>query len=358
VQWQANVNPFAGGVAPQVGAFGVNQNFKMPYAEVFSLGIEQQLSRTTLFTLGYVGSEGRRLSVLYDINQPVANGTSTPSVRPYTQKSFPNQNPTFSGQPLLGINQLNFGASSNYNSLQATVKQAAWHGVQATFNYTFAKSMDDASSSTTPMNSYNLHQDYGPSTFDARHTISGFAYYTVPQLWHAMPKLTKGFQLNALFSYSTGLPFIVGISTDVSKTNQLKDRPNVTPGVIPYTGLQLATSTANGRQYRYFTNATGAFTAPAVGTYGNEQRDTYYGPNFRTVDFSLFKHTPITEKINTELRAEVFNIFNFNNFANPSTSSITSSTFGLITNTRNGAAAPGIGYGEPFNVQFALKVSF
>jgi hypothetical protein len=358
VQWQANVNPFAGGVAPQVGAFGVNQNFKMPYAEVFSLGIEQQLSRTTLFTLGYVGSEGRRLSVLYDINQPVANGTSTPSVRPYTQKSFPNQNPTFSGQPLLGINQLNFGASSNYNSLQATVKQAAWRGVQATFNYTFAKSMDDASSSTTPMNSYNLHQDYGPSTFDARHTISGFAYYTVPQLWHAMPKLTKGFQLNALFSYSTGLPFIVGISTDVSKTNQLKDRPNVTPGVNPYTGLQLATSTANGRQYRYFTNATGAFTAPAVGTYGNEQRDTYYGPNFRTVDFSLFKHTPITEKINTELRAEVFNIFNFNNFANPSTSSITSSTFGLITNTRNGAAAPGIGYGEPFNVQFALKVSF
>jgi hypothetical protein len=39
-------------------------------------------------------------------------------------------------------------------------------------------------------------------------------------------------------------------------------------------------------------------------------------------------------------------------------SSITSSTFGLITNTRNGAASPGIGYGEPFNIQFALKVSF
>jgi hypothetical protein len=49
---------------------------------------------------------------------------------------------------------------------------------------------------------------------------------------------------------------------------------------------------------------------------------------------------------------------NFNNFANPSVSSITSSTFGLITQTRNGAGAPGIGYGEPFNVQFALKVTF
>jgi len=361
VNWQVGVNPFTGVNAPQVGAFGVNQNFKMPYAEVFSLGIEQQLSKNTLFTLGYVGSQGRRLSVLYDINQPVANGTSTPS-RPYTQTSFPNENPIFISptkpQPLLGINQLNFAASSNYNSLQATVKQAAWHGVQTTLNYTWGKSMDDGSTSTTPMNSYNLHQDYGPSTFDNRHLLNGSAFYTVPQLFHAMPRLTKGFQVNAIYTYSTGIPISPLISTDVSKTNQIKDRPNVVAGTNPYTGLLLATSTASGRQYRWMTNANGTFTTPAVGTYGNERRDAYYGPNFRTIDFSLFKHTPITEKVMSEFRAEVFNICNFNNFANPSVSSITSSSFGLITQTRNGAGAPGIGYGEPFNVQFALKLSF
>jgi hypothetical protein len=359
IQWQVGVNPFVGANAPQVGAFGVNQNFKMPYAEVFSLGIEQQLSKTTLFTLGYVGSEGRRLSVLYDINQPVANGTSTPSVRPYTQTSFPNGNPTFSGKPLLGINQLNFAGSSNYSSLQATVRQAVWHGVQATMNYTWGKSMDDGSTSTTPMNSYNLHQDYGPSTFDNRHLLNGSAFYTVPQLFHAMPRLTKGFQVNAIYTYSTGIPISPGISTDVSKTNQIKDRPNVVAGTNPYTGLKLFTSTSSGRQYSWMTNAGSAnFTTPAAGTYGNERRDAYYGPNFRTIDFSLFKHTPITERVMSEFRVEIFNIFNLNNFANPSVSNIASSTFGLITNTRNGASAPGIGYGEPFNIQFAAKVSF
>jgi hypothetical protein len=72
----------------------------------------------------------------------------------------------------------------------------------------------------------------------------------------------------------------------------------------------------------------------------------------------MIKHTPITEKVMSEFRAEIFNIFNFNNFANPSVSSITSSTFGLISNTRNGSASPGIGYGEPFNIQLALKISF
>jgi hypothetical protein len=356
VQWQPNVNPFVGASAPQVGAYGVNQNFKMPRASVVSFNVEQQLSKTTLFSVGYVGTFGQHLQVLYDINQPIASGKSTPNPRPYLQTSFPNENPTFAGKPLLAINQLNFAAASNFHSLQATVRQAAWRGVQTTLNYTWSKSMDDVSSNTTPMNSYNLHQDYGRSTFDNRHLLNGFVYYTVPQLGHFMPRLTKGFQLNAIYTYSSGLPISPQYSTNVDGTGELKDRPNINPLVNPYTGLQLATSTATGRQYRWLSN-TGAFVLPATGTYGNERRDAFTGPNFRTVDFSLFKHTPVTEKVMSEFRVEIFNIFNFNNFANPAVNP-SSSTFGLITNTRNGASAPGIGYGEPFNIQFALKFTF
>jgi hypothetical protein len=60
----------------------------------------------------------------------------------------------------------------------------------------------------------------------------------------------------------------------------------------------------------------------------------------------------------SEFRVEIFNIANQANLANPSVSNINSSTFGRITNTRNGAASPGIGYGEPRNIQFALKLQF
>lgn len=361
VTWQVGVNPFTSAAAPQVGAYGVNQNFKMPYAEVYSFNIEQQLSKTTLLTLGYVGSLGRRLQVLYDVNQPVANGTATASVRPYTQTSFTNENAAYVGKPLLGINQLNFEAASDYNALQATIRQATWHGIQTTANYTWSKSLDDASTNATPMNSYNLHQDYGPSTFDSRNVVTGSAFYNVPQLGHFMPRLTKGFQLNALYSLSTGTPISPLVSTDNSKTSQLKDRPNYNPLVKPYTGLQTVLGTA-GRQYRWLSNAavngTQPFTVAPVGTYGNETRDAFYGPKFKTVDVSLMKHTAVTERVMSEFRVEIFNVFNFNNFANPSVSSITSSSFGLITNTRNGASAPGIGYGEPFNIQFALKLSY
>ena len=355
IQFQTNINPFVGANPPQLGAMGVNPNIKMQYLETYSLNVEQQLSNSTLFSIGYVGSEGRRLLALLDLNQPLANGTSTYSPRPYLQTSFFGQT-IVTGQSLAAINQLNNAGSSNYNSLQVTLKQAAWHGIQTTLNYTWAHSMDDSSSATTPMNSYNIHQDYGNSTFDTRNTLNGFVYYNAPQLWHALPRLTKGWQVNGLYTFSGGTPLSPGVTGDPSRTFQTKDRPNVVQNVNPYVGRTLITTTSGARQYVYLNKA--AFTAPAQGTYGNMQRDNYYGPGFGAFDFSLFKRTPITERVGTEFRVECFNLVNQANLANPTVTNIASGTFGYVTQTRNGAGAPGLGYGEPRNVQFALKLTF
>jgi hypothetical protein len=91
---------------------------------------------------------------------------------------------------------------------------------------------------------------------------------------------------------------------------------------------------------------------PALGSFGTSARNTYRGPGFPTVDASLVKNTEIHVGISLQLRAEMFNIFNRINLANP-TATLSSSTFGRSTNTRNNGGAPGIGPGEPFNVQFA-----
>jgi hypothetical protein len=358
VKWQVSTNPFAGASAPQVGAYGVNQNFKMPRSSVVSINVENQLSKTTLFTVGYVGTFGRHLEVLYNINQPVASGTTTTGPRPYdTITSYPNQNPTFAGKPLLAINQLNFGANSNFHSLQTTIKQAAWKGLIATFNYTWSKSLDYASSNTTPMNSYNLKADYGPSTFDNRHVLNGYVYYNLPKFTDKAKRITQGYQVNALLTFTTGTPISPQYTTNVDGTGELKNRPNWN-GQSPYVGgVQLATSGSTGRTYRQLSTFTTVFSTPTTGTYGNLRRDNFSGPSFKTVDLSLFKRTPITERISSELRAEIFNVLNLNNFANP-TVNPTSSSFGIITNTRNASSAPGLGVGEPFNIQFAAKLSF
>jgi hypothetical protein len=55
---------------------------------------------------------------------------------------------------------------------------------------------------------------------------------------------------------------------------------------------------------------------------------------------------------------EMFNIFNRLNLANPS-GSFTSSNFGRSTTTvGDNAGAPGLGSGEPYNMQFAAKIIF
>ena len=368
VTFQTNVNPFQGANPPQVGAWGANQNFREPYLMNFSLGIEHQFSKSTLLTIGYVGSEGRRLTVLYDLNQPTAyNSTTKAYTRPYAALTYPGQT-VFTGLPLLGINQVNTGAVSNYNALQLTVKQGLWHGITSTFNYTWAHSMDDSSSLTTPMNSFNLKQDYGASTYDTRNTVTGFVTYKVPTA-RFVPRLTGGWQTNALYTFSGGTPIspLINSSTDWSGTYQFKDRPNVIPGVNAYTPRNTITNSTNGlRTYQYLTPAAFANPEPYInnayvptyGVYGNEKRDAYYGPGLGDVDFSLFKLTPITEKVNTEFRIECFNIMNQANLANPSVSNIASGTFGVISNTRNGSSAPGLGFGEPRNVQLALKILF
>ena len=96
---------------------------------------------------------------------------------------------------------------------------------------------------------------------------------------------------------------------------------------------------------------------PLSGTYGNLGRDAIFGPGFGAVDFSIFKRTPITERIMTELRIEILNLFNRTNWANP-TASFASASFGELTQTRNGSSAPGLGFGEPRNVQLGLKIIF
>lgn len=78
---------------------------------------------------------------------------------------------------------------------------------------------------------------------------------------------------------------------------------------------------------------------------------------FELDDFSVFKTTAITERVAAQFRVEIFNLFNQLNLANPDGNIDDGAGFGLINATRASAAgAPGIGPGEPRNVQLALKV--
>ena len=95
---------------------------------------------------------------------------------------------------------------------------------------------------------------------------------------------------------------------------------------------------------QYFSPA--AFASSALGQEGNANRRFFHGPGVNNWDFALLKDTAITERINLQFRAELFNIWNHAQFLTPS--GITSSaSFGKVT----AALPPRIG-------QLSLKLNF
>ena len=143
-------------------------------------------------------------------------------------------------------------------------------------------------------------------------------------------------------------------------------RPDLVPGVDPFIhdgGL-------------LFLNPA-AFATPQPGTFGNLERGSLHGPNFRQLDLMVSKHVPLGGNQNIELRVEVFNVFNADNFQNPSATlpnalpsnslteankvqpgqaytSAAGGTFGTITST----VGRTVGLGTSRQVQFALRWNF
>jgi hypothetical protein len=103
-----------------------------------------------------------------------------------------------------------------------------------------------------------------------------------------------------------------------------------------------------------------AFSQPAFGTFGDLGRDSVYGPGYSNLDFSVTKNTKIYERLNLQLRAEFFNIFNHPNFALPAGSINPGvAPAGLISQTPDVAQGnPGLGGGGPRVVQLAAKFTF
>jgi hypothetical protein len=157
-------------------------------------------------------------------------------------------------------------------------------------------------------------------------------------------------------TFYTGKPVNVKTSTNNSGTGEFQDR--AVKVANPYTTAHslVRSSATAGAYMQWF--APSAFALPAKGTYSGMHRNEVRGPGFGTVDASLVKNTPLHEGVSLQIRAEMFNVFNRLNLANPS-GSFTSGSFGRSTTTvGDNAGAPGIGSGEPFNVQFAGKIIF
>ena len=332
--------------------FVTPRNFATPYAGEWNLNIQQQLSRGVALEIGYVGSKGTRLTRLYDPNQ-------------FEPNTGLNPNPNYSQ-----VATLSTIANSTYNALQLQARFSNWHNFSGFTSYVFSKSLDDASdgidfngsTAAFPQDSTNLKAEKGPSTFDAKHRSTTALNYSVP-VWHALPeRLAAGWQWNTIVTIMSGQP--IGIITNDFGGFNGRQRPDIVPGQpLVFHGNPALNDYINPQ----------AFAFPA-GEDGNLGRDAIYGPGFWNVDFSVTKNTKLTERINLQLRAEFFNIFNHPQFALPSgviapgAPTVAQVGFQQAAQACPGCFStatpdvaqgnPGLGGGGPRVIQFAARLQF
>ncbi len=325
-----------------LGAYSVSPNFRTPYFFNYNLQIEKGFGNVGVLQIGYVGSEGRKLNIVSNIN---ANG------------AFPNFG---------NILQLNTIGTSNYNSLQNVFRLRSWRGLTSQFAYTWSHSLDEVSEYRGQIltDPNNRLLDYGNSDFDTRNLFTISLTYDVPKApwatsgWSA--RVFNGWQVSSVMNWHSGQPSDEGrLGLDLIGN--------------PYAGVSHSFDrTIPGIQWWN----PAAFCSPGgtscpTGS-DNLSRNKFTGPGFSDVDLSFIKNIPITERVKIQLRADVFNLFNRINFAsgvgsvgsNCAPNAITgvcssASGFGTVTDTIgdfNGA--PAIGPGEARNIQLVAKIIF
>jgi len=346
----------AGGFA---NIYSISQKFRTPYTYNYNLNIQKGIGKSVVFEVGYVGSQSRHLLQLIDLNQAAlgsdfnnadfdANGNNI--TRPY-----------YSKYPQYGvIDEQQTRANSNYNSLQTSLRVSSWRGVTAQFHYTWAHTLDVSSFGGAPQDSTHPDADYGNSDFDTRHNFTAFFQYDVPGSHYGPRWLSNGWTANSTLSFHSGLPFSLAAIGDWSGTGENTDRPNLVGK--PYDGVS-HTPTSDGVQW-FNPNA---FAFPDPGTYGTFRRNQLFGPGYSDVDLAVVKTTQVAERLRVQFRAELFNIFNRANLGNPTFLGANllipagpGAPFTIPITSTNGEqfGLPGIGPGEPFNAQLALKLIF
>ncbi|MGA9975323.1 MAG: carboxypeptidase regulatory-like domain-containing protein [Candidatus Sulfotelmatobacter sp.] len=339
------VSPLGIAEVPANGIYPDLHDFRTPYIQQYSLGIQDEIANNWMLSLGYVGSAGRKLYRLIDQNQAVLQtpvgpvGAYYPGLSSLAVQGF-------------GVHTMQSSSDSSYNSLQASMTKRFSHGLMLLASYTWSHSLDDYSGDPTGTSDVTVVpgnqapgflDNYASSDFDRRHRFVFSGIYDLPKFYQGSSGFARqavnGWELASIVTLQSGAPFSV-LTND---TAFVQARADSVVGCNP-----AGSGSVESRLHDYFNVACfAAAPATAAGGFGDSARNILRGPNQRNADISIIKYFPVTERTKIEFRSEFFNAFNLVSFQNP-VNVLAAANVGQIVENSTG----------PRVIQFALKVNF
>jgi hypothetical protein len=274
----------------------------------WNFGIQHQLANNVVADVSYVGTKGTHLSDTRNINQPTLAGATA-----YYQGLVSNVNQV---RPYLGyanINQYFNGANSSYNSLQASLRTNAYHGLTLQASYTYSHSIDDVDGDVpgnAHQNAYAPYLEYADSGYDRRQILVLSYVYDIPApSQHGLAKAILGnWQLSGISIFETGTPINISLPGDNAFIGGAPYRPNLVGD--PKQG--------GGTRQEWFNPQAFARPTPGPYAFGNAGRNVVRAAGINNTDASLFRNFPGILKVESsglQFRAEFYNIFNHTNFS-------------------------------------------
>jgi hypothetical protein len=318
--------------------FGVDPNYRLGLVQVYNLGIQRTLPQGIVLNIDYTGANAVNQDMLRVPNRSLTSSTGLL-------------------QPSAG--QFTFEDSLGYlrsNALAVNVRERMHKGISLQGTYTYAHSIDDASSvggsgGSIAQNDQNLGAEESNSSFDRRNTLSGNFVIEPPfgpnraflNKGGVMAKILDGYSISGNFTIASGsyaTPQYSGTQQEIMEGAASSLRPNRNP-TQPIKGA--------GSHVQWFNPAAFVGACPTVpppppapqvlnpppyclqpGMYGTASRNSIELPGTVSVSGSLSRTVSFGETRSFEARISANNVFNTVQYSGVSTQ-INSNTFGQVT---------------------------
>jgi hypothetical protein len=332
--------------AGQIGGFGTLRNlggitsqlpeFRNPYSQHFTLGVQRRIASSMVFDLAYVATKGTALTTLGPGNATV------PSLRPAPATSLADEqarlaqfqqfaarvNGTAAAPASVRldprfntVNLIRDNGSSIYHSLQTEFRKTLSKGLMIQAGYTWSRSIDNGSDyspgqATTDrgfaQDQFNYQAERGPSSYDIPHRFILSHVWQLPFYNNQADlkgRILGGWTFASINQWQTGIPYTVmsGARLGLADVNMDGDisgafdnaRASCVPGGNAFTFGKGVAGIANLK-----------YVQPLLGNHGTCGRNTERMNNLLNYDWTFSKNVRLYERIGVEFRTDLFNIFN------------------------------------------------
>ena len=245
------------GTTPTGNVRAYDPNLRPQFTQQWNAFVEYRVTDGMSAQVGYVGHHADNLVT------PVEGNQALPGVGdPATWAPKPTRRPLYGAQPLITtIATTAARGGSRYNSLQASVRQRNWNGLEFLASYTLASArtnnrgfygvfggtgpqgVTSATEGAYWQNTYDPEAEWGPAFHDVRHNLIVSATYELPfgrgrtygSDWSGLTNaVLGGWKLGGIVQVRSGLPITVTDGRARSLQGERgSERPNCVGDPVP-----------------------------------------------------------------------------------------------------------------------------